>query len=106
MRKTEIMKAINESNTNKEIKWDVLENTDTKIILTNDYDKSICFTIEVKHSEWEGSKEEWIDVCDNLTGAKAYVLIQGNDRWSDYKDTEKGLVQAVKIAVAYFNRRY
>jgi hypothetical protein len=106
MTKPEIKKIINDINTNKDIKWNVLENTPNKIVLTNSYDRSIRFTIEVKESKHEWDDENWIVVKDNLTGATVYVLIQGEDRWSDYKETEQGLIQAVKITVAYFNRKY
>lgn len=106
MTKPEIKKIIDDSNTNKDIKWSIIENTPTKIVLTNSYDESIRFTIEVKKSKYEWDDENWIEVKDNLTGAMVYVLIQGDDRWSDYKETDQGLIQAVKIAVAYFNRKY
>ena len=102
MKKQDIMKVIKETNTNPDIKWSILENTDTKIVLTNSYDKCINFSIQVKHDYLE----EWITVRDEHMGCTVSMLMKGDSRWDDYKETEQGIIFAIQHAVHEFNHRY
>ena len=110
MNKNDIVKTINEVKTNNHIKWSVLENTDTKIVLTNDYDKCINFSIEVRHREIEWGDttkvEEWIAVKDNHMGSNIALLLQGDTRWDDYKETTQGIIMGIRYAVQHFEYMY
>lgn len=98
MTKQQIMRTIKEENNNPSIKWSVVENTSDRIVLTNDYDKGINYSIEVR--------DEWITVRDNLTGSNVAGLLKGTSRWDDYEETEQGLLKGVAIAVHNFNYLY
>lgn len=101
MKKTDIMEIINAENTNKDIKWSIVENTETNITLTNSYDKSVNFTITVKHDD-----EEWIAVRDNHMNRNVAGFLKGDSKWDDYRDTETGLKLGIEAAVSYFNYMY
>ena len=102
MTNTEIKNIINEVNTNPDIKWSISKNTDTEIVLTNSYDNCVSFTITVKHQ----AGDEWIVVRDNHMDKRVALLIQGDDRWSDYTYIEHGIKMAIEAAVYYFNGTY
>lgn len=102
MTKTNIMKAINEVNTNKDIKWSITKNTKNEIMLTNSYGKDIKYSITVKSCEGD----EWIKIRNEHMDTGCGMLLQGNDKWSDYTDTENGLEMAVKSVVRNFNYFY
>lgn len=102
MTNTDIRRIINEANDNKNIRWSIVKNTDTEIVLTNDYDKSINYTITVKHQDGE----EWIVARDNLMNRRVAMLTQGMDVWDDYFETENGIRMAIQAAVQNFNETY
>lgn len=102
MTKQQIMRTIKEENNNPSIKWSVVENTSERIVLTNDYDKGINYSIEVRRDD----ADEWITVRDNLTGSNVAGLLKGTSRWDDYEETEQGLLKGVAIAVHNFNYLY
>lgn len=102
MTNTNIKNIINEANTNKDIKWSIVKNTKTEITLTNSYDKCVNYSIKVKHQDGE----EWIVARDNHMGCRVAMLLQGDDRWSDYADTEHGIQMAIEAAVRNFNYVY
>lgn len=102
MKKTDIMSIINKVNTNKNIRWSISKNTDTEIILTNSYDTAIKYSIKVKSEDGE----EWITVRNEHMNTRCGMLLQGEDRWSDYTDTERGLEMGIETAVMNFNSRY
>lgn len=102
MTKQQIMRTIKEENNNPSIKWSVVENTSERIVLTNDYDKGINYSIEVRRDD----ADEWITVRDNLTGSNVAGLLKGTSRWDDYEETEQGLLKGVAIAVHNFYYLY
>lgn len=102
MTKQQIMRTIKEVNNNSSIKWSVAENTPERIVLTNDYDKGINFSIEVGRDEID----EYITVRDNMIGRDVAVLLKGMSKWYDYNGTEQGLLKGVAIAVRNFNYLY
>lgn len=51
MTKRNILAIIKEHNENKDIKWEVVENTKNLIAITNDYDSSIRFEIRLNQGE-------------------------------------------------------
>lgn len=102
MTKTKIMQEIKENNTNSYIKWRVVENTSERIVLTNDYDTGINYSVEVTVLDGE----EWILVRDNLQGLTVSALTKGNAIWNDYEEREQGLLKGVAVAVHNFNYYY
>lgn len=102
MTKQQIMRTIKEENNNPSIKWSVVENTSERIVLTNDYDKGINYSIEVRRDD----ADEWITVRDNLQGSNVAGLLKGTSKWDDYEETEQGLLKGVAIAVHNFNYLY
>lgn len=102
MTKQQITRTIKEVNNNSSIKWSVMENTSERIVLTNEYDKGINYSVEVRH---EGA-DEWIAVRDNLQDLIVSVLTKGNAIWDDYEETEQGLLKGVTVAVQNFNYYY
>ena len=102
MTKHQIMRTIKEENNNPSIKWSVVENTSERIVLTNDYDTGINYSIEVGRDDGY----EWITVRDNLLGSNVASLLKGTSRWDDYEETEQGLLIGVAIAVDNFNYFY
>lgn len=95
---TDIKRIINDANTNKEIKWDIAENSPTKIVLTNSYDKCVRLTIKVG--------VDCITVKDNHMEVAVEYLFKGESRVDDYKDDADGVRLAIKAAVNYFNYTY
>ena len=102
MKRTEIMKAINEANTNKNIEWSIVKQTSTRIVLTNSYDECISYSIIIKHDVLD----EWIEIRDNHIGSKIDSLVWDEDNWGDYTETRDGLKKAVQLAVRHFNHTY
>ena len=98
MTKSSILAHINATNTNKDIKWYVVDNTDNKIVLTNSYDKCVKFVIEIY--------DDHIYVGDRHMCECVEALFKGDSRWDDYKDDETGILLALKAAVNYFNHTY
>ena len=100
MTKKQILNIINKENENTEIKWEVIKNTRSLIVLTNDYDKDIEFKIEVLD-------ENDIKITDvNRWVHNIGLLLFGTDRWSDFSDRECGLRKAIKLAVEHFYYYY
>ena len=106
MNKNDIMTVINQANTNADIKWSILENAESKIVLTNSYDTCVKYTIEVKREVEDGLNEEWITVRDNHMQCTVAMLMKGDTRWDDYKDTKHGIILAIQHAVHNFNHLY
>ena len=102
MTNTNIMQVINTHNTNKNIKWSILKNTDTEIVLTNSYDKCVNYSVKV----CSDSEDEWVGVKDNHMRSTVCVLTRGYTRWDDYKETEHGIAMALAAAVENFNSTY
>lgn len=73
MTKQQILRTIKEENNNPSIKWSVVENISERIVLTNDYDKGINYSIEVRGDD----TDEWITVRDNLQGSNVAGLLKG-----------------------------
>jgi len=109
MKKTEIMTIIRQHNLNRDIKWNVLENSKDKVIITNDYDSNIRFEIRVeKDGECMEPGETFVDVVDvncwqpNVT---AYLVGKGKF-WFDYENVEDAKQAAVKAIVRHFYYYY
>ena len=98
MTKSSILAHINASNTNKDIKWYILERTDEKIVLTNSYDKCVKFTIKIEN--------DGIHIVDDHMIYSVGYLLKGDTRWDDCNDDETGIWLALKSTVNYFNRTY
>lgn len=98
MTKAEIKSIINGVNTNKDIKWNVEENTLEKIVLTNSYDKCVKFTIKIG--------ADCITVRDNHMGNAVEYLLKGDSRYDDYNNDIDGVRRATKATVNYFNLTY
>ena len=103
MTKANIMRIIKESNPHKETKWDVLENKKGLIVITNDYDTSIRFEIQLNAGE-EGND---IRVRDegNLPATIVY-LINGTEFYADFSEVDAGIEMAIKAIVEYFYKFY
>lgn len=102
MTKQQIIKTIKKANNNPSIKWSITVNTPERIVIVNDYDKGINYSIEVMRED----VFEWIRVTDNLRGLVVSVLLNDTKWYGDYDDTEQGLLLGVKNAVYNFNRFY
>lgn len=100
MTKEQILKIINKENENSEIKWEVIKNTRSLIVITNDYDKDIEFKIEVS------AKNNIIITDVNGWMHNIGILLYGTDRWSDFSELECGLRKAIKLAVEHFYYYY
>ena len=98
MTKANIKAIIAGANTNKDIKWDVAENTPEKIVLTNSYDKCVKYTIKIS--------EDCITVRDNHMGTAVAYLFKGDSRFDDYNNDDDGLRIAITAAVRNFNHTY
>lgn len=98
MTKSSILAHVNAANTNKGIKWYIVEKTDDKIVLTNDYDTCIKISINIH--------EDGIVVVDEHMVYNVDYLCKGESRWDDYNDDEDGILFAIKSAVNYFNNTY
>ena len=98
MTKSMILAHINAANPNKSIKWYIVDKTDDQIVLTNDYDACVKFTITI-------GAEGIIVTDDHMTQGIAY-LVKGTTRWDDFIDDEDGILMALKATVNYFNRTY
>lgn len=98
MTKASILAHVNAANTNKDIKWYIVENAPDKIVLTNSYDTCVKISINIH--------DEGIIVADeHMTQSVAY-LVKGTTRLDDYSDDVDGILLAIKSAVNYFNRTY
>ena len=98
MTKSSILAHINAANTNKDIKWYIVDKTDDQIVLTNSYDKCVKFVIYIE-DDFTIARDEHMD-----TGV--VFLSKGDSCWDDYKDDETGILLALKAAVNYFNHTY
>lgn len=98
MTKAMIKEIINGVNTNKDIKWDVVENTSKKIVLANSYDECVKFTIKIG--------TDCITVRDNYMGVAVEYLLKGDSRYDDYNNDIEGVRLAIKATVNYFNHIY
>lgn len=102
MTKEQIRWIIKKANTNGVIKWTVIENAPKKVILTNDYDKSVHYTIEAIEME----DYEYIRVTDDLQGTTVSVLLRGCKPWDDYCERQQGIRMGIITAVRHFNYCY
>ena len=102
MTNVEIRIAINNANTNKDIRWSIVKNTPTEIVLTNSYDKCVNFSIRVDHDD----DDEWVIVRDNHMETTVGLFCKGLNIWDDYNTTEQGLTMGVESAVRNFNNTY
>lgn len=98
MTKATILHTIINVNANKDIKWDVIEKTPEKIVLTNSYDACVKFTIKIG--------DDCITVRDNHMGDAVTYLFKGDSRFDDYNNDLDGIMLAIKATVHYFNRIY
>ena len=98
MNKATIKHTIIGVNTNKDIKWDVAENTPERIVLTNSYDKCVKFTIKIG--------ADCITVRDDHMFHAVEYLLKGDSRFDDYNNDIDGIKLAIKATVNYFNRTY
>lgn len=103
MTKIDILKTIDTYNTNKDIKWSVVSNTRTKIILKNSYDNAVRYSINICLEE---HGDDCIVVKNDHLGSTVTCLLQGHDRWSDYVHTDEGIELAIGKAVCHFNYYY
>lgn len=85
MTKRNILAIIKEHNENKDIKWEVVENTKNLIAITNDYDSSIRFEIRLNQGE-----EKDISIKD-VNGWQESVgyLLYGNEFYDDFQTLKK-----------------
>ena len=97
MTNAHIKTIIGAVNTNKDIKWEIAENTPEKIVLTNSYDKCVKFTIKIG--------DEFITIKDDH-GTRCDYLSKGDTRWDDYKNNIDGIHLAIRSTVNYFNNIY
>lgn len=98
MTSMDIVRLIDKVNTNKQIRWEVLENEPNKIVLTNNYDKCVKFTIKVV--------DDGITVLDNHMLSGVAYLCKGESRCDDYQDDAEGVRLAITTTVDYFNNTY
>ena len=98
MTSMDIVRLVDKVNTNKQIRWEVLENEPNKIVLTNSYDKCVKFTIKVV--------DDGITVLDNHMLYGVAYLCKGKSRWDDYQDDAEGVRLAITTTVDYFNNTY
>ena len=98
MTKAEIKSIIIGVNTNKDIIWNVEENTPEKIVLTNNYDKCVKFTIKIG--------TDCITVRDDHMGDAVEYLLKGDSRYDDYNNDIDGVRLAIKATVNHFNHTY
>lgn len=102
MTKKNILAIIKEHNVNKEIKWNVLENTKNLIVITNDYDSLIRFEIRLNQGE-----EKDISIID-VNGWQESVgyLLHGDEYYDDFSDIDEGIKMAIKEVVKFFYKYY
>ena len=98
-----IKTIINRANTNPAINWEVSVNTPRKIVLTNNYDDCISYSICVKQDCFD---DECIVANDNHMDATVCVFCKGLNFWDDYTVTERGLEMAIEAVVNSFNYTY
>lgn len=99
MTKTTIMSIIKAHNKNKDIKWDVAENKQNKIVLINDYDNSIHYEIVYEKNN-EG--ETIIVKNKNCWKPIAACLFNDNRFLHDFNTKENGMIRGVISAVKHF----
>lgn len=98
MTKTNILEIIKENNVNKEITWNITKNTKSEVIITNNYDDNIEFSIVIE--------EVGINLYDNLENKMFSYLIKGTSIYDDYSYDEVGLSMAIKKVVRHFYNVY
>lgn len=103
MKKKDMLRILDSVNQNKDIKWNILENTGAKIVVTNNYDKSIRFKITMG----QGPDERDIRVRDegNLPDSVGY-LIQGAQSWADFIEPDDGITRVLMMISRYFYYYY
>lgn len=103
MKKRDMLKILDSVNQNRDIKWNILENTGVKIVVTNDYDESIRFVITMGQDE----DERDIRIRDegNLPDSIGY-LIQGAQSWGDFIEPDDGIMKALMMINRYFYYYY
>ena len=103
MTKANILAVIKEVNENKDIKWNVTKNTKKEVVVVNDYDESIKFSISLKVSEATG--DEYLSITDRW-GESIGCLLKGTEFWADFSEMEDGITKAVKKVVRHFYYYY
>lgn len=107
MTKAVINAIIKENNQNRDIHWKVLENKKDKIVITNDYDECVQFTIQkVQDCVFSTDEESAIECYDEHMKHCFAYLIKGTQYWADYKDETVGLTIAIKKVVRHFYYYY
>lgn len=107
MNNIDIMKVIREANRNRPTKWSILENSDTQIVLTNDYDKCIRYTITIKSDVDDEWVNEWITIRNDHMRMLVDVLLKGMPtKGCDYQETQQGITMAIHKAVRDFHCTY
>lgn len=99
MTKKDILNAINSVNSNKSIKWAVLENKANRIVLTNNYADEVRFSITFN------SSLDFVCIRDEFTNEGDGYLI-GNSFYADFESFEKALVPSIRKAVRLFYYYY
>lgn len=98
MTNKKIMAIIKEENNNPLIKWSIVENTPERIVLTNDYDEGIYYTIEIRGD----GIDEWIRVSDKIKDIRISILL----KYEDYDHIEEGFLKGISKAIDHFNYYY
>lgn len=109
MTKAEINAIIKESNQNRHIHWKVEENKKNRIVITNDYDNSIRFTIEKRDEQFWGGEVGCIEVYDYHMKHEIAYLLQGHRGepfYCDFEDERAGWTMAIKKMVRHFYYYY
>ena len=58
MTNQQIMRTIRGVNHNPSIKWKVIKNSSNRIVITNNYDTGIKYTIEVKRDDYRETEQK------------------------------------------------
>lgn len=103
MRKKDMLKILDAVNQNRNIKWNILENTGAKIVVTNDYDTSIRF--EITMGQGPGERDIRIRDEGNLPDSVGY-LIQGAQSWADFIEPDDGISKALMMINRFFYYYY
>lgn len=89
---------IKENNQSDYIKWKVVKNTKNHIVLTNDYDSTCKFEINVDEENNIKVSDISMETCD--------WLLYGPKYYDDFYDMEVGLTMAIKKIVRHFYYYY
>lgn len=83
MTKRKILTIIKENSVNRKIKWNVVENTKSLIVITNDYDFSIRFEITLNYkgniniNEFSDSEEGIEIAIGTIVRLYEYYIMEG-----------------------------